>query len=118
MGPSKVLSCAFYVSATGRRPVRDWLLGLSDADRKTIGEDIATLEYCWPIGKPKCSAIQGVTGLYEVRSNIFFRADSTGNVRHCWKPDGAPARLRQEDAENAFQGTAFDTFTDEGSLGT
>lgn len=70
MRPSKVLTCAFYVSLTGKQPVRDWLLQLSDDDRKTIGEDIATLEYCWPIGKPKCSAMKGATGLYEVRSNI------------------------------------------------
>jgi phage-related protein len=39
-------------------------------DRKAIGEDIATLEFCWPIGKPKCSPIKGIKGLYEIRSNI------------------------------------------------
>ena len=39
-------------------------------DRKCIGEDIATLEFCWPVGMPKCSPMKGVKGLYEVRSNI------------------------------------------------
>ena len=43
---------------------------LSAEDSKTIGEDIATLEFSWPVGKPKCSPISSVTGLYEVRSNI------------------------------------------------
>lgn len=66
----KTLEAAFYVSPSGRRPVRDWLMDMSAKDRKTIGEDIATLEFCWPVGKPKCSSISGVKGLYEIRSNI------------------------------------------------
>lgn len=66
----KVLQAAFYVSAAGKRPVREWLMELAPEDRKTIGEDIATLEFCWPIGKPKCAPIQGVKSMYEVRSNI------------------------------------------------
>jgi phage-related protein len=69
-GPQKVLQVAFFVSETGKRPVRDWLMELTPEDRKAIGEDIATLEFCWPIGKPKCSPIVGIKGLYEVRSNI------------------------------------------------
>jgi phage-related protein len=69
-GPRKVLEAAFFVSPTGKRPVREWLMELTPEDRKAIGEDIATLEFSWPIGKPKCSPIAGVKGLYEVRSNI------------------------------------------------
>lgn len=68
--PRKILQAAFFVTDTGKRPVRDWLMELTPQDRKSIGEDIATLEFCWPIGKPKCSPIQGVKGLYEVRSSI------------------------------------------------
>ncbi|MBE0532629.1 MAG: type II toxin-antitoxin system RelE/ParE family toxin [Rhodospirillales bacterium] len=68
--PRKVLQAAFFVTDTGKRPVRDWLMELTPQDRKSIGEDIATLEFSWPIGKPKCSPIRGVKGLYEVRSNI------------------------------------------------
>lgn len=68
--PKKILQAVFYRSSTGKEPVRDWLLGLDRADRKTIGEDIATLEFCWPIGKPKCSPMKGVRNLYEVRSSI------------------------------------------------
>lgn len=70
MRPQKILQAAFFVSETGKRPVRDWLMELTPEDRKTIGEDIATLEFCWPIGKPRCSPIVGIKGLYEVRSNI------------------------------------------------
>ncbi|MDB5556693.1 MAG: hypothetical protein JWL86_6677 [Rhizobium sp.] len=43
---------------------------LSPEDRKTIGEDIATLEFCWPVGMPKCLPMRGFKGLYEIRSNI------------------------------------------------
>ncbi len=64
------LEAAFYATLNGRRPVRDWLMELAREDRKTIGEDIATLEFSWPVGKPKCAPITGVSGLYEVRSNI------------------------------------------------
>lgn len=70
VGPRKILQAVFYVSGSGKRPVRDFLMELSREDRKAIGEDIATLEFSWPIGKPKCSPIAGKTGLYEVRSNI------------------------------------------------
>ena len=66
----KILQAVFYVSDSGRRPVRDWLMELMPQDRKSLGEDIATLEFCWPVGKPKCSPNQGVKGLYEVRSSI------------------------------------------------
>ena len=68
--PRKILQAAFFMSDTGKRPVRDWLMELTPQDRKSNGEDIATLEFSWPIGKPKCSPIQGVKGLYEVRSSI------------------------------------------------
>ncbi|WP_298958928.1 type II toxin-antitoxin system RelE/ParE family toxin [uncultured Methylobacterium sp.] len=69
-GPIKTLQAAFYAMESGRRPVREWLMELPATDRKTIGEDIATLEFCWPIGKPKCAPISDVKGLYEVRSTI------------------------------------------------
>jgi len=68
--PTKKLQAAFYITDTGKRPVRDWLMELQPEDRKIIGEDIATLEFCWPVGKPKCSSIKGVKNLWEIRSNI------------------------------------------------
>lgn len=68
--PRKILQAAFYVTDAGKRPVRDWLMEMGPQDRKSIGEDIATLEFSWPIGKPKCSPIVGIKGPYEVRSSI------------------------------------------------
>ena len=68
--PTKILQAAFYMTDSGKRPVREWLMELTPEDRKAIGEDIATLEFCWPVGKPKCSPLSGIKGLWEIRSNI------------------------------------------------
>ena len=38
------------------------------ADRKTIGADIKTVEFGWPIGMPTCRPMS--KGLYEVRSSL------------------------------------------------
>jgi phage-related protein len=68
--PAKILQAVFFATETGKRPVREWLMALPPHDRKSIGEDIATLEFCWPVGMPKCSPMKGIKGLYEIRSNI------------------------------------------------
>ncbi|MEL7143479.1 MAG: type II toxin-antitoxin system RelE/ParE family toxin [Cyanobacteria bacterium J06573_11] len=41
---------------------------LEVADRKTIGTDIKTVEFGWPIGMPTCCPMG--KGLYEVRSSL------------------------------------------------
>mgnify|MGYP001568836879 CR=1 FL=1 len=64
----KKLQAFFYQGPGGREPARDWLKGLPDDDRRIIGEDIATLEYGWPIGMPTCRPMGD--GLFEVRSNL------------------------------------------------
>jgi phage-related protein len=48
--------------------VREWLLDLSRNDRKTIGCDIKTAQYGWPIGMPLIRMLE--PGLWEVRSAI------------------------------------------------
>jgi len=45
-------------------------MDLTPQDRRSIGEDIATLEFGWPVGQPKCAPIKGIAGLYEIRTNI------------------------------------------------
>jgi phage-related protein len=64
----KRLPAFFYALPSGREPVRDWLKGLSDEDRKIIGEDIKDVEFAWPIGMPLCRPLRG--GLWEVRSTL------------------------------------------------
>jgi len=64
----KRLPAFFYALPSGREPVREWLKGLSNADRKIIGEDIKDVEFAWPIGMPLCRSLDG--GLWEVRSQL------------------------------------------------
>lgn len=42
------LEVRFFRSDAGNELVRDWLKELPSADRKTIGEDIKTVQYGWP----------------------------------------------------------------------
>ena len=64
----KKLPAHFYQSATGNEPVRDWLQTLDDEDKKTIGEDIATVEFAWPVGLPTCKSLG--SGLWEGRTSL------------------------------------------------
>jgi phage-related protein len=64
----KKLPAAFYCTASDREPVREWLKALDEADRRIVGQDIATAEFGWPIGMPVCRSLG--KGLYEIRSDI------------------------------------------------
>ena len=58
----------FYRSPTGVEPVRDWLRGLPEGDRRAIGADLALVQVGWPIGMPLCRPLSG--GLWEVHGFI------------------------------------------------
>ena len=64
----KKLPAVFYRSLNGTEPVREWLKELPQDDRRTLGYDISTAEFGWPIGMPLCRSLSG--GLWEVRSNL------------------------------------------------
>lgn len=66
----KRVTVVFYRTNLGREPVREWLKALDSADRKTVGDDLQTLEYGWPLGMPLCRAIRSHKGLWELRSNL------------------------------------------------
>jgi phage-related protein len=65
---TKRLHAAFYRSANGTEPVRDWLRALPTEDRKLIGADIKAVEFGWPIGLPLCRPVRG--GIWEVRTDL------------------------------------------------
>lgn len=65
---TKKLRARFYESASGRKPVREWLLDLPQDDRRIIGYDVQTVEFGWPIGMPVCRPLGN--GLWEVRSDL------------------------------------------------
>jgi len=64
----KKIPAFFYQSESGNEPVREWLKALDDDDRRIVGEDIATVEFGWPIGMLLCKPLG--SGLHEVRSSI------------------------------------------------
>jgi phage-related protein len=64
----KPIPLVFYKSLSGGEPVREWLNELPREDQKTIGRDIAKVQFGWPIGLPICRPLGG--GLWEVRSSL------------------------------------------------
>ncbi len=66
--PQYRLVVRFYRSANGREPVREWLAGLSKADKKAVGEDIKTVQLGWPLGMPLVRKLE--PGLREVRVDV------------------------------------------------
>jgi phage-related protein len=66
----KIISAAFYATAGGGEPVRDWLKKLNKADRSAIGVEIKTVEFGWPLGMPLVRAMTGHDRLWEVRLSL------------------------------------------------
>src|ERR1700742_1360248 len=64
----KPIPLLFWRSATGREPVREWLNELSREDKRTVGRDIAKVQFGWPVGMPLCRPLSG--GLWEVRFSL------------------------------------------------
>ena len=52
VGPLRFIPAAFWQSAAGREPAREWLRGLSRGDRHGIGDDLRRAQFGWPIGMP------------------------------------------------------------------
>jgi phage-related protein len=65
------LSVSFYANSAGNEPVREWLKDLCKADRQAIGDDIAYVQYKWPIGKPRVDHLR--SSIWEVRSKLDNR---------------------------------------------
>jgi phage-related protein len=79
----KRLPARFYRLDSGREPVREWLKGLDEADRRIIGEDIKDVEFAWPIGMPLVRALG--RDLWEVRSSL--PRGRIARVIFCVEPD-------------------------------
>lgn len=65
------LPVRFFRTTEGREPVRIWLKSLPDEERKTIGNDIRTVQFGWPIGMPLVRKMEA--GLWEVRVELKDR---------------------------------------------
>jgi phage-related protein len=63
-----ILRVVFYRTAEGNEPVREWLKSLRREDCRTIGEDVKTMQFGWPLGMPLIRKTEA--GLWEVRSHV------------------------------------------------
>jgi phage-related protein len=63
-----ILTVAFFRTASGNEPVREWLKSLPREDRRIIGEDLKTVQFGWPLGMPLVHKLD--KGLWEVRSRL------------------------------------------------
>jgi phage-related protein len=66
-----VLDVRFFCTDAGAEPVREWLKALPAIDRKTIGEDIKTVQFGWPLGMPLIGHLGG--DIWEVRIKLENR---------------------------------------------
>jgi phage-related protein len=62
------LAVRFFRTSAGREPVREWLRRLGDAERKSIGDDIRTVQFGWPLGMPLVRKMD--EGLWEIRIDL------------------------------------------------
>ena len=60
--------------------MRDWLKDLPADERRTIGEDIKTVQYRWPLGMPLVKSLGD--GFWEVRSTLPTRIARTLFIVH------------------------------------
>jgi len=65
---TRKLNIVFYRSDLGNEPVRNWLRMLIKEDKKTLGEDIKTIQYGWPLGMPLVRSLGD--DLWEIRSTL------------------------------------------------
>lgn len=65
------LKVAFYKTSSGEEPVRSWLQELTKVDKKTIGEEIKTVQFGWPLGMPIVRKLD--KNLWEIRVSLKSR---------------------------------------------
>ena len=70
------IEMVFFQTASGKEPVREWLLALSPEKRREIGQDLMRVQYRWPVGMPLVRPLGN--GVFEVRTAL---------------PDGTAARV-------------------------
>lgn len=76
-----ILTVSFYKTRTGHEPVREWLKSLARNERRTIGEDVKTAQFGWPLGMPLIRKLS--PRLWKVRSRL-----ATGVARVIFTVDG------------------------------
>jgi phage-related protein len=75
MKAERPLHVVFFKTQAGNEPVRDWLKNLPKEEKKIIGEDIKTVQFAWPVGKPLVDNLGD--GIWEIRSRLKNRIART-----------------------------------------
>jgi len=75
MKAGRPLRVIFFKTEAGNEPVREWLKALPDEECKTIGADILSVQYAWPVGRPLVDSLGD--GIWEVRSRLANRIART-----------------------------------------
>ncbi len=73
MNEEQILVVNFFLTKSGKEPVRDWLRSLEKEERKIIGEDIKLVQFRWPLGMPLVRKMEA--NLWELRSKF-----TSGNI--------------------------------------
>ena len=68
---SPILDVRFFATGSGNEPVREWLRALPATERRTIGEDIKTVQFGWPLGMPLVRKL--AKDLWEIRIHLADR---------------------------------------------
>ncbi len=66
-----ILDVRFFASDSGNEPVSEWLISLPASERRTIGEDIKTVHFGWPLGMPLVRKL--AKDLWEVHVHLVDR---------------------------------------------
>lgn len=69
--PPPTLDVRFFATDIGNEPVRDWLKTLPASERRTIGEDIKTVQFGWSLGMPLVRKL--AKDLWEIRIHLTDR---------------------------------------------
>ena len=69
--PPQKVPLIFFRTEAGTEPVREWLKGLPEIERKVIGRDLLRAQWRWPAGMPLCRPLQN--GLWEIRTHLPTR---------------------------------------------
>jgi antitoxin HicB len=92
----KPIPLVFWKSAGGHEPVREWLNELPREDQRTIGHDIARVQFGWPVGLPPDG--KGLVGSALVASE---QARGSRLVRLSRRHVDRPYSVHQEKADDA-----------------
>jgi phage-related protein len=65
------LGVRFFRTVRGNEPVREWLGALGQVERRTIGEEIKTVQLGWPLGMPVVRKMS--KDLWEIRVTLPTR---------------------------------------------